>query len=62
MNENERFEYMAELFYKETGFMAPGKDCPAGFYTEEEKEVGIATWKGWADEFYSNLFLMHRDQ
>ena len=56
---NERFEYMAELFYKETGFMAPGKDSPAGYYTEEEKEEGQARWKEWVEEFYIKLFELH---
>jgi len=57
---NERFEYMAEVFYKDTGFMAPGKDAPAGFYTEEEREEGQAKWKEWTEEFYSKAFELHK--
>jgi len=60
VNANEQFEYMAELFYKETGFMAPGKDAPAGFYTEEEREEGRAKWKEWVNKFYRELFELHR--
>ena len=57
---NEQFEYMAELFYKDTGFMAPGKDAPAGFYTEKEREEGREKWKEWAEEFYSKAFELHK--
>jgi len=61
MNANEQFEYMAELFYKETGFMAPGKDAPAGFYTKEEKEEGQTKWKEWVNKFYRKLFELHKN-
>jgi len=57
---NERFEYMAELFYKETGYMAPGKSAPAGFYTEEQKEEGQDKWKEWVEEFYIDMFEDHK--
>lgn len=38
MDANERYEYMAEQFYKETGVIAPGKDAPAGFSSKTYKE------------------------
>ena len=60
MGANERFEYMAELFYKDTGCMAPGKDSPAGFYTEEEQELAVVKWKVFVELFYRELFDMHR--
>lgn len=59
MNANERFEYMAGIFYKETGFMAPGKDSPAGFYTEEEQELALVKWMAFVELFYRELFEMH---
>ena len=55
MNANERFEYMAELFYKQTGYMAPGKDSPTVFgVTDREKTQEV--WKEWVEHFYSDLF------
>lgn len=58
MNTNERFEYMAELFYKETGIMAPGKDAPAGFSCLSPEERNLA-WGEWSEKFYSNLFTFY---
>ena len=58
MNSNEGFEVMAELFYRETGMMAPGKDCPAGFGPSDYNER-VEAWKKWIEEFYSNLFTKH---
>jgi hypothetical protein len=55
MNANERFEYMAELFYKQTGVIAPGKDAPAGFNTDSD-EKRREVWSEWAERFYSDLF------
>ena len=59
MKANERFEYMAELFYKDTGMMAPGKDSPAAFgaTNREERE---AAWHRWAEKFYEGLFNLHK--
>lgn len=59
MKANERFEYMAELFYKETGFMAPGKDSPAAFGVTDRDERD-AKWKEWTEEFYNKLFELHK--
>ncbi len=58
MDANERFEYMAELFYKETGFMAPGKDSPAGMGATD-REARQAKWGKWIESFYAGLFLLH---
>jgi len=55
---NERFEYMAELFYKDTGIMAPGKDSPAAFGVTEAKERD-AKWHEWVEEFYIGMFQLH---
>ena len=59
MNANERFEYMAELFYKKTGCMAPGKDSPAALGGIDEKER-MDLWKDFIEEFYSGLFELHK--
>jgi len=59
MSANERFEYMAELFYKDTGMMAPGKDSSAAFgVTDGAKRNN--KWKEWVEEFYSDLFDLHK--
>lgn len=58
MNSNERFEYMAELFYKETGLMAPGKDSPAAFGVTDMDERQREFTK-WVEEFFSKLFDLH---
>ena len=55
MNANERFEYMADLFYRQTGFMAPGKDSPAAFGVTDDDER-MEAWKVWVEGFYSDLF------
>ena len=55
MNANERFEYMADLFYRQTGHMAPGKDSPAAFGVVDREEVQKA-WAEWVENFYSDLF------
>ena len=55
MNANERFEYMAELFYKQTGYMAPGKDSPAAFGVTD-REKSMEAWIEWTEHFYSDLF------
>tara|TARA_R110002020_G_scaffold150741_1_gene327552 strand:- start:195 stop:401 length:207 start_codon:yes stop_codon:yes gene_type:complete len=58
MNSNERFEYMAELFYKDTGLMAPGKDSPVacGITNREQRDEA---WNEWIEKFYSKLFALH---
>lgn len=55
MDANERFEYMADKFYKDTGMMAPGKDSPAAFGVTDRKER-MAAWSEWCETFYSELF------
>ena len=59
MNANEQFEYMAELFYKKTGLMAPGKDSPAALGVTDREERQDA-WKVWVNEFYRELFELHK--
>ena len=55
MNASERFEYMAELFYKQTGVIAPGKDAQAGF-SVDSYEKRLEVWSEWTERFYSDLF------
>lgn len=57
MNANERFEYMAELFYKKHGILAPGKDDPISPVTESER---YKLWDEFKEEFYSELFNLHK--
>ena len=56
MGANERFEYMAELFYQDTGMMAPGKDSPIASNREERQQA----WDAWVEEFYDELFILHQ--
>ena len=56
MDANERFEYMADRFYKETGYMAPGKDSPAYFGGVDSIEKRTEMWQEWVEHFYSTLF------
>lgn len=58
MNANERFEYMAEQFYKKTGMLAPGKD-DALLRSEEQKHKAAVAWGIFTERFYSNLFQSH---
>lgn len=60
MDAIERFEYMAELFHKETGLMAPGKDSPAAFGATDMEER-VKKWGDWTEEFYSDLFLLYKN-
>lgn len=59
MTANEQFEYMAELFYKETGFMAPGRDSPAAF-GGVSSQVRQDKWDEWAPKFYCEMFELHK--
>lgn len=60
MNANERFEYMAEQFYRKTGMLAPGKDDPL-CHGEDYLKNRIAEWYRFAEEFHANLFQTHTD-
>jgi len=62
MKANERFEYMAGLFFKETGLTAPGKDnCAAfGCRSDEEMEETAKQWRLFAERFYTELFNLHQ--
>ena len=59
MNANERFEYMAELFYKATGNMAPGKDSCAALGVTDREQVE-KEWREFTEVFYSRLFKLHQ--
>lgn len=56
MNANERFEYMAELFHKQTGRLAPGKDRPDSFECDYDEYYTKKLWSDWVEGFYSELF------
>lgn len=60
MNKNERFEYMANLFHREIGVMAPGKDraIPDGISDDERQKL----WSDWVEIFYQELFACHANQ
>ena len=55
MKASDRFEVMAEKFYRETGMMAPGKDFPAELSGPDCGER-VDAWKIWIENFYSELF------
>jgi hypothetical protein len=55
----ERFEYMAELFFKATGYMAPGKDSCAAFGVTDTKERD-KQWAEFVEVFYNRLFDLHK--
>jgi hypothetical protein len=47
-NANDRFERLAEQFYQETGYIAPGKDVPPGLSShsyETERRLAWAQWQ-----------------
>jgi hypothetical protein len=45
----EEFEDMAEQFYRETGYLAPGKDWPAMRCGDPRGDIDLrmAKWKEW---------------
>ena len=63
MKANERFEYMAELFFNKTGLTAPGKDnCAAfGCRSDDEMEETAKQWRLFAEDFYTELFSLHKE-
>ena len=58
MGYSERFDADAERFYRETGFMAPGKSVPmamAGSFSEDEREQAWEVWTAAQSEGYKQL-------
>ena len=49
MDANERFEKLADEFYNETGYMAPGKDVPANDWQVDPSE-SQAVWNVWTKQ------------
>lgn len=43
----EKYDRMADQFYRETGMMAPGKDVPAGLSGKYDFETRSAKWDEW---------------
>ena len=57
MNVTERYEFMAERYYKETGRIAPGKDNSCDFsMTDKEKDQNRKEWGQWCESFLCELF------
>lgn len=56
MNANDRFEELAAQFYRDTGYMAPGKDAPAAL--GDNYKVRSAKWTAWCVE--QNAALVER--
>jgi hypothetical protein len=44
---SDRFERVAELYNRETGRYAPGKDVPFAAHDDEAYEDRIAQWEAW---------------
>ncbi len=53
MDANERFERLAELFYRATGLMAPGKSVPTAMSSNDYEERRQAAWPLWYARFLS---------
>lgn len=47
MNANERFEIVAELFYRDTGFMRPGKSMPMEMCSSVSEHRRREAWDKW---------------
>ena len=43
---NDRFERVAELFHRDTGYLAPGKSCAGGVPYEDR----VTEWEAWHHE------------
>ena len=43
------FDDVAEIYYKETGFMRPGKDDSRGIHTRTERQ---SRWLRWLAQYY----------
>lgn len=47
MNANERFEIVADLFYRDTGFIRPGKSLPMEMCSTESEQQRQVAWEQW---------------
>lgn len=56
---NERYEYMARLFYLRKGMMAPGKDDVLSTHSREIKEK---EWVEFMEEYYAEAAQAHFDK
>jgi len=43
----EQSERIADLFFKETGYLAPGKSEPSGMWSEERDAQRLKAWEQW---------------
>lgn len=50
MGYSERFDYQAERFYRETGFMAPGKSVPVEMSSSQRDEEREPAWRAFQDK------------
>ncbi len=53
---NERYEYVASLFYDRYGFVAPGKDDPLETIERMEKNF---RWSAFIEEYYAEAAQAH---
>ena len=53
---NDEFEALAEQFYNETGYLAPGKDWPAmlGGDPRGDYDVRLAKWTEWKRQQFAD--------
>lgn len=54
---SERYDELAERFYRATGMMAPGKSVPAEFATNWTHEQRSKRWDEWCAEDWCALML-----
>lgn len=47
MNANEKFEIVADLFYRDTGFLRPGKSLPMEMCSTESEQRRQTAWEQW---------------
>ena len=55
-NANDRYEYMARLFFQNTGMMAPGKDDLLSTTPRETREH---EWKLFIEKYYEEAASAH---
>lgn len=55
MTLSEEYDKRADEFYKQTGFMAPGKDCPPEF--QQDENARDLAWKAFINKKPTNLVV-----
>lgn len=49
------FDTIAEMFYRETGYLRPGKDYPVGMGGETVRKEAADAWNVWVDRKNAEL-------